>query len=88
VGIHEPATQCGGMCVVGKRLREGTFQSWPQPGQKPVLLTAAELQLLLSGLDLAKLRPRRWVRGRPAAEPAAQADAAPVSPTNDAAGVR
>ena len=52
----------GGMCVLGKRLHEGTFQSWPQRGQKTVLLTGAELQLLLSGLDLAKLRPRRWVR--------------------------
>ncbi|MFZ9683483.1 MAG: IS66 family insertion sequence element accessory protein TnpB [Cephaloticoccus sp.] len=29
----------GGMCVLGKRLHEGTFQSWPQPGQKTVLLT-------------------------------------------------
>lgn len=63
----------GGMCLLGKRLHEGTFQSWPQPGQKTVLLTAAELQLLLSGLDLAKLRPRRWVRRSPRAEPAAQA---------------
>lgn len=60
----------GGMVVLGKRLHEGTFQSWPQRGQKTVLLTAAELQLLLSGLDLAKLRPRRWVR-RIGPEPAA-----------------
>lgn len=53
----------GGMVVLGKRLREGTYRiTWPQRGQKTVPLTAAELQLLLSGLDIAKLRPRRWVR--------------------------
>ena len=58
----------GGMAVLGKRLHEGTFQTWPQRGQQVVTLTAAELQLLLSGLDVAKLRPRRWVR-RPRPEP-------------------
>lgn len=52
----------GGMCILGKRLHEGRFHAWPQRGQKIVMLTAAELQLLLSGLDLAQLRPRRWVR--------------------------
>ena len=80
----------GGMCVLGKRLHEGTFQSWPQPGQKTVLLTAAELQLLFSGLDLAKLRPRRWVR-RIAAEAAAASDAAAVagsSPPGNPAGAQ
>jgi transposase len=56
----------GGMCVLGKRLHEGTFKVWPAPGEKVVRLTAAELQLLLSGLDLAQLRPRRWLRRRPA----------------------
>lgn len=65
----------GGMCVLGKRLHEGTFKSWPQPGQKTVLLTPAELQLLFSGLDLATLRPRRWVRRIPTQE-AAASDAA------------
>lgn len=80
----------GGMCVLGKRLHEGTFQSWPQPGQKTVLLTAAELQLLFSGLDLAKLRPRRWLR-RIAAERASSsaAGATPGSSTpGDPAAVR
>lgn len=67
----------GGMCVLGKRLHEGTFQSWPQPGQQTVRLTAAELQLLFSGLDLAKLRPRRWVR-RIAAESSAPSAAGAV----------
>jgi hypothetical protein len=46
-----------------------------------VLLTAAELQLLLSGLDLAKLRPRRWVRRRPTAEPDIQAAAEDRAPS-------
>ncbi|MGH8016826.1 MAG: IS66 family insertion sequence element accessory protein TnpB, partial [Opitutaceae bacterium] len=54
----------GGMCVLGKRLHEGTFKTWPQPDQKTIMLTAAQLQMLLSGLDLAALRPRRWVRRR------------------------
>lgn len=80
----------GGMCVLGKRLHEGTFQSWPQPGQKTVLLTTTELQLLFSGLDLAKLRPRRWVRRIPAepASPPADAAAIPQSsrPGDPAAG--
>jgi hypothetical protein len=72
------------MCILGKRLHEGTFRSWPQPGQKTILLTAAELQLLFSGLDLAKLRPRRWVRRVPDAapqedEPAAIAKPAPAA---------
>jgi transposase len=71
----------GGMCVLGKRLHEGTFQSWPQPGQKTVLLTGAELQLLLSGLDLAKLRPRRWVRRRPSEETDPQAAADDLDPS-------
>lgn len=35
-----------------------------------MLLTAAELQLLFSGLDLAKLRPRRWVRWTSPSPPA------------------
>lgn len=71
----------GGMCVLGKRLHEGTFQSWPQPGQKTVLLTAAELPLLLSGWDLAKLRPRRWVRRRPSAASDVQAAATERAPS-------
>jgi transposase len=69
----------GGMVVLGKRLHEGTFKTWPQDGQKVVMLSPAELQLLLSGLDVAKLRPRRWVRRGPSAEPlqaAAETDAA------------
>ena len=74
----------GGMCILGKRLHEGTF-CWPKPGQPIVMLTAAELQLLLSGLDLAQLRPRRWVRS-PRAEP--RITAAPVPQPAPTAGPR
>ncbi|HEY3754742.1 MAG TPA: IS66 family insertion sequence element accessory protein TnpB [Opitutaceae bacterium] len=49
----------GGTWVCAKRLTVGSFR-WPAPGQTSLELTAAELQLLLSGLDLTKTRPRRW----------------------------
>lgn len=77
----------GGMCVLSKRLHEGTFQRWPQPGQKTVPLTAAELQLLFSGLELAKLRPRRWVRRIPTESGAAGATPG-SSPPGDPVGGR
>jgi transposase len=49
----------GGIWVCAKRLLAGSYR-WPEPGQMTVELTAAELQLLLSGLDLMKTRARRW----------------------------
>lgn len=49
----------GGIWICAKRLLVGTYR-WPVPGQTTVEVTAAELQLLLSGLDLTKTRPRRW----------------------------
>ena len=49
----------GGIWVCAKRLMSGSYR-WPEPGQATVELTATELQLLLSGLDLAKTRLRRW----------------------------
>ena len=52
----------GGMCVLAKRLHEGTFQAKTNLTDKIVMLTPGELQMLLDGLDLARLRPRRWVR--------------------------
>ncbi|MDB6170304.1 MAG: Orf2 family protein [Verrucomicrobia bacterium] len=55
----------GGVCVLAKRLHEGTFQSKTSLTDKVVMLTAGELQMLLEGLDLAQLRPRRWVRKSP-----------------------
>lgn len=56
----------GGIWVCGKRLERGTYR-WPRPGERLITLTPAELQLLLSGLDLSQTRPRRW--WRPAAAP-------------------
>jgi len=53
----------GAMWVCAGRLCEGTFR-WPQPGEKIVAMSPAELQMLLGGIDLAKTRLRR--RWRPA----------------------
>jgi transposase len=50
---------CGGTWVCAKRLMVGTFR-WPERGEAKLELTAAELQLLLSGLDLTTTRARRW----------------------------
>lgn len=53
-----------GLWVMAKRLEEGTF-AWPNvapPGSKSVTMTTAELSLLLSGIDLASTRKRRWYR--------------------------
>lgn len=49
----------GGFWVCAKRLEQGTFR-WPAAGTRTVQLTAAELQLLLSGIDLTYTRLRRW----------------------------
>lgn len=49
----------GGLWVCGKRLERGTYR-WPRPGERLVTLSAAELQLLLSGIDLRQTRPRPW----------------------------
>ncbi len=51
----------GGMCLLGKRLPEGVFR-WPELGEKTVTITAAQLQLLLSGIDLTETRTRKWWR--------------------------
>jgi transposase len=66
----------GGTWVCAKRLMAGTYH-WPQQGQTSVELTAAELQLLLSGLDLAKIRSRRW--WQPAVLPAVSTSRATTS---------
>ena len=57
-----------GLWVCAKRLERGRFH-WPEtePGATRVQLGAHELALLLGGLDLAELRPRRWYRQTPAA---------------------
>jgi transposase len=42
-----------------KRLEQGTFR-WPAAGARTVQLTATDLQLLVSGIDPARTRLRRW----------------------------
>jgi transposase len=60
--------EAGGTWICAKRLERGTFR-WPQSGEALVTVSAAQLQLLLSGIDLLKTRPRKW--WRPAAKDAA-----------------
>jgi len=49
-----------GFWVLYKRLERGTF-AWPRSeDEKPVELQAAELMMLLGGLDVAATRRRRW----------------------------
>ncbi len=50
-----------GMWVCAKRLEKGTFR-WPSAGETSVMLESAQLQLLLSGIDLAGSRSRDWWR--------------------------
>lgn len=49
----------GGVWVCAKRLEQGTFR-WPGAGERTVRLTEADLVLLLSGIDPARTRMRRW----------------------------
>ena len=50
----------GAMWVCAARLERGTYR-WPGAAEREVTMTAAELQLLLSGIDLAGSRRRaRW----------------------------
>jgi transposase len=51
----------GGLCVLAKRLPESSFR-WPQAGEQTVTITPAQLQLLLSGIDLKQSQARRWWR--------------------------
>jgi transposase len=49
-----------GFWVLYKRLERGTF-AWPTDNETPrVELRSADLLLLLSGVDLARTRRRRW----------------------------
>lgn len=73
----------GGTWVCAKRLMIGSFR-WPEPGQAKLEVTAAQLQLLLSGLDLAQTRSRRWWRP-PVSTATATATAGP-SPDGPASG--
>jgi transposase len=50
----------GGFWVLYKRLERGTF-AWPAEDQgEPVAMRSDDLLLLLSGIDLAQTRRRRW----------------------------
>lgn len=50
----------GAMWVCAARLEQGTYR-WPTAGESAVTMTASELHLLLSGIDLAGSRRRaRW----------------------------
>lgn len=52
----------GAMWVCAARLERGTYR-WPAAGVSAVTMTASELHLLLSGIDLAGARQRaRWKR--------------------------
>jgi transposase len=63
----------GGIWICAKRLERGTYR-WPRPGERLITLTAAELQLLVSGIDLGQARRRPWWQPpMPAATPAAAA---------------
>jgi transposase len=48
-----------GLWVCAKRLEKGTF-AWPEVSGDSIELTAAELALLLGGLDLKDTRKRKW----------------------------
>ncbi|PYO74014.1 MAG: IS66 family insertion sequence hypothetical protein [Gemmatimonadetes bacterium] len=50
----------GGFWVLYKRLERGTF-AWPVADLgDPVVMRSADLALLLSGVDVAQTRRRRW----------------------------
>ncbi|MBI4266656.1 MAG: IS66 family insertion sequence element accessory protein TnpB [Acidobacteria bacterium] len=49
-----------GFCVLYKRLEQGTF-AWPaEASSGPVEMRSPDLALLLSGVDVAQTRRRRW----------------------------
>ncbi len=50
-----------GLCVLAKRLEKGTFR-WPAVATGSHEVTRAELELLISGLDLSRTRERKWYR--------------------------
>lgn len=57
----------GGFWVLYKRLEQGTF-AWPDAEHgHPVEMRTRDLGLLLSGVDLARTRRRRWYEPLPSA---------------------
>jgi transposase len=54
------AWDCSWFWVLYKRLEQGTF-AWPtEPPGGPVEMRSADLLLLLSGVEIAQTRRRRW----------------------------
>jgi len=51
--------ESSGFWLFAKRLERGTF-AWPSSTRSRVQYTAAELALLLGGLDITKARRRSW----------------------------
>jgi transposase len=77
----------GGLWVCAKRLEVGRYR-WPQPGEPLVTLSPAELQLLLSGIDLRQTQLRPWWRPPGAAAPTAAATTPRSAPPDAPAGAR
>lgn len=69
----------GGLWVCAKRLEAGRYR-WPRPGERLVTVSPAELQLLLSGIDLRQTQPRSWWRPPGAAAPTAVAATPSAAP--------
>jgi transposase len=53
-----------GLWVCAKRLEKGTF-SWPSGAEAAIEMSAAELALILGGIDLKDTRKRRWYEKEP-----------------------
>ena len=58
-----------GLWVCCKRLEKGCFR-WPEAGvgQSKLLLSPEQFAMLLGGIDLDQVRPRRWYRKEVAGE--------------------
>jgi transposase len=55
-----------GLWVCSKRLEEGRFR-WPEAtGEDRIAMSHEELTLLLNGIDLDRVKRRRWYRKTPA----------------------
>ncbi len=60
-----------GLCVLAKRLEQGTFR-WPSVAAASHEVTRAELELIISGIDIASARERKWYRRSPRAQESAK----------------
>jgi transposase len=61
--LKEMVFDGSGLWVRAKRLEKGRF-AWPEAREdnKPVVLRAEQLTMLLNGIDLRRAAPRRWYR--------------------------